>query len=64
MENPADISEGAECPFCFERMTLEERERTTWLVCPNGCPTESEVVPRKPAAAEIRPTCARKAGAS
>ena len=66
MENPPDISEDAECPFCFERMTLEERDRSTWLVCPNGCPTEAELVPRKPPASEAEPPLTRshKAGSS
>jgi hypothetical protein len=31
-----------ECPFCFDRMQLEDRDGVAWLVCPNGCPTEVE----------------------
>jgi hypothetical protein len=42
----------AECPFCFEQMQKEAREGCLWLVCPNGCPTEFELLPRKPAADE------------
>ena len=30
----------AECPFCFGRMQLEDREGESWMVCHNGCPTE------------------------
>lgn len=52
-----------ECPFCLERMELEERSAVAWLVCPNGCPTEIEAPAPKPAAAEptlssIRPRAA------
>ena len=43
-----DTDATAECPFCFDRMEREERDGTTWLVCPNGCPTEYEEIPRKP----------------
>jgi hypothetical protein len=44
------MSEFDQCPFCLERMCLEERDAGAWLICPNGCPTEVEVPPRKPAA--------------
>lgn len=64
MENPAGINAGAECPFCFEQMSLERRERSMWLVCPNGCPTETEVAPRKPPTVEVPLARAHKAGAS
>ncbi|HTS74997.1 MAG TPA: hypothetical protein VMG40_02270 [Bryobacteraceae bacterium] len=55
--------ETIECPFCLERMRLEDRGGMGWLVCPNGCPTEIEAPAPKPAAAEptlsaIRPRAA------
>jgi hypothetical protein len=33
-------------------MELEDREGHAWLVCPNGCATECEIPPRKPAVTE------------
>lgn len=50
----------------MERMQVEMRAGTAWLVCPNGCPTEVEAPEPKPAEAEptlsaIRP---RAAGAA
>jgi hypothetical protein len=50
-----DETEPVECPFCFERMQLEERDETAWMICPNGCPTEIEVAIRKPADSEDAP---------
>jgi len=51
-ERPAEklmaTEEAAECPFCLEQMQIEERDGKAWLFCPNGCPTESEVILRKP----------------
>src|SRR5579871_4943526 len=41
VENPEEISE-RECPVCLGVMALEERGEVEWLVCPNGCPTETE----------------------
>jgi len=64
MDNRSDINDGAECPFCLEPMGLEQREQGSWLVCPNGCPTDTEVAPRKPPAAETPPARTRKAGSS
>jgi hypothetical protein len=32
----------AECPFCMDRMQVEDRDGHDWLICPNGCPTEIE----------------------
>jgi hypothetical protein len=40
-----------ECPVCLERMEFEEQDGRGWLICPNGCPTEMEVL-RKPVDAE------------
>ncbi|MDP8980742.1 MAG: hypothetical protein M3O35_09140 [Acidobacteriota bacterium] len=37
-------NEIAECPFCWERMQQEDRDGSTWLICPNGCPTELEII--------------------
>ena len=37
---PNDV---AECPFCLGRMQLEDREGESWMVCPNGCPTELQI---------------------
>jgi hypothetical protein len=56
-----ESSDPVECPFCMERMQLEMREETTWLICPNGCATEIEVVVRKPADAEPGPSRIRAA---
>lgn len=65
-----EIEDTAECPFCLERMQLEDRAGTGWLVCPNGCPTEIEApelkaAPKAPEAettlSAIRP---RAAGAA
>jgi hypothetical protein len=58
--------ETIECPFCFDRMQAEFREDVLWLVCPNGCPTETEAPVTKVAQTEetfasIRP---RAAGAA
>jgi hypothetical protein len=52
METAVEPSETTECPFCLGQMRVEECEGKTWLVCPNSCPTEYEVVPRKPVATE------------
>ena len=38
---PNDV---AECPFCLGRMQLEDRDGESWMVCPNGCPTELQVL--------------------
>jgi len=46
VENPDGISE-RECPVCLGVMALEERSGVAWLVCPNGCPTETEAPQRK-----------------
>ncbi len=51
-EIPMETKEGAECPLCLEQMEIEERDGRTWLVCPNGCPTEAEVLLRKPPESE------------
>jgi hypothetical protein len=37
---PIDV---AECPFCLGRMQLEDCDGESWMVCPNGCPTELPV---------------------
>ncbi len=47
-----ETTEGAECPLCLEQMQIEERDGRTWLVCPNGCPTETELLLRKPPGSE------------
>ena len=56
-------TETAECPFCLDRMAIEERDGIAWLVCPNGCATEIEAPEKKPVAAEMGPPVqARAAG--
>lgn len=56
-------TETVECPFCLDRMEIEEREGIPWLVCPNGCATEIEASLKKPAEAELEtPVQARAAG--
>jgi hypothetical protein len=52
-----------ECPFCFDRMRVEDRSGIDWLVCPNGCPTETEAPVAQPAEAE-EPIVRRAAGAA
>jgi hypothetical protein len=52
-----------ECPFCFDRMRIEDRGGIGWLVCPNGCPTETEAPVTKPAEEE-EPAVRRAAGAA
>ena len=47
-----ELVEAVECPFCLERMQLENRDAVAWLVCPNGCPTEIEAPVKKAVAAE------------
>ena len=42
---PNDV---AECPFCLGRMQLEDREGESWMVCPNGCPTELQIPASNP----------------
>lgn len=44
-----------ECPFCLDRMQIEDRDGVLWLVCPNGCATEVEAPVKKQAAAEAEP---------
>jgi hypothetical protein len=46
--NALDTDIDNECPFCMERMEFVKGGGRTLLVCPNGCPTETETVPRKP----------------
>jgi hypothetical protein len=46
-------TESIECPFCLDRMDVEEREGVAWMVCPNGCATEFEAPAKDPAPAEI-----------
>ena len=59
---PADA---AECPFCFGRMQLEAGEKESWMVCPNGCPTEFRIADPAPAALEATAEPqARAAGSS
>jgi hypothetical protein len=52
VELPTETNEGTECPLCLEHMQVEKRGGKTWLVCPNGCPTEAEVLLRKPPESE------------
>jgi hypothetical protein len=52
VEIPMEMTEGAECPLCLEEMQTEERDGRTWLVCPNGCPTETEFLLPKPPESE------------
>lgn len=47
-----ETNQPAECPLCLARMQLEYRDGVTWLACPNGCPTESVLLPRRPAETE------------
>jgi hypothetical protein len=58
----------AECPFCFGRMQLEDRDGESWMVCPNGCPTELQILTPKPPASETETAVsvlqARAAGSS
>jgi hypothetical protein len=52
-----DIDDAAECPFCLGRMQLDESDGESWMVCPNGCPTEFQVpapISEAPAALEAR----------
>jgi hypothetical protein len=62
---PNDV---AECPFCFGRMQLEDRDGESWMVCPNGCPTELQVPTPKPPVSETETAVsvlqARAAGSS
>jgi len=47
-----DIDDAAECPFCLGRMQLDETDGESWMVCPNGCPTEFQIsapIPEVPA---------------
>ena len=61
-------NEVAECPFCFGRMQLEDRDGESWLVCPNGCPTELQIPTPKPPLSEVQTSVpvlqARAAGSS
>jgi len=57
-----EILEAVECPFCLERMQIEDRGGVAWLVCPNGCATEVEAPVKKPAATEADTPRARAAG--
>lgn len=41
-------TESIECPFCLDRMELEECDGVAWVVCPNGCATEFEAPPSDP----------------
>ena len=62
---PNDV---AECPFCLGRMQLEDRDGESWMVCPNGCPTELQVLTPKPPVSETETAMsvlqARAAGSS
>ncbi len=48
---PNDV---AECPFCLGRMQLEDRDGESWMVCPNGCPTELRILVPEPAVPETQ----------
>lgn len=48
--------EQTECPFCLDRMQLEDRAGIAWLVCPNGCPTEMEAPEAKASESELDET--------
>jgi hypothetical protein len=54
-------TESIECPFCLDRMEMEEREGVAWMVCLNGCATEFEAPATKPEEPEL-PFTARAAG--
>ena len=41
-DQPMEAQPPVECPFCFDRMQIEDRDGILWVVCPNGCPTEFE----------------------
>ena len=62
---PNDV---AECPFCLGRMELEDRDLESWLVCPNGCPTELQIPTPNPPMSEAETAVsvpqARAAGSS
>ena len=59
---PIDV---AECPFCLGRMQLEEHDGESWMVCPNGCPTELLIpVAERPASEAPVVLEARAAGSS
>lgn len=60
MEN----NESAECPFCLARMQIRDQEGRDWMVCPNGCPTELEVLEPKPAASAAAAEPIRKSRAA
>jgi len=57
-----EMPEAVECPFCLERMQIEDRAGIVWLVCPNGCATEIEAPVAKAAAEAEMPGRARAAG--
>jgi hypothetical protein len=64
-----EIDDPAECPFCLGRMQLEDRDGESWMVCPNGCPTELQIpVPNKLPVPEtqtgVSALQARRAGSS
>ncbi|HUA82789.1 MAG TPA: hypothetical protein VMB85_02945 [Bryobacteraceae bacterium] len=57
------MTETVECPFCLDRMEIEDRDGIAWLVCPNGCATEIEAPEKKPVVTETEsPVQARAAG--
>ncbi|HLH41039.1 MAG TPA: hypothetical protein VKX39_17950 [Bryobacteraceae bacterium] len=56
-------TEAVECPFCLDRMEIEDRDGALWLVCPNGCATEVEAPVKKPAAAEAESPILTRAAA-
>jgi len=58
---PDDV---AECPFCFGRMQLEDRDGESWMVCPNGCPTELQIPVPKPAVSDPAALHVRAASSS
>lgn len=56
-------TEAVECPFCLDRMEIEDRDGVAWLVCANGCATEIEASVGKPVQSETEPLLkARAAG--
>lgn len=54
----------AECPFCLGRMQLEDRDGESWMVCPNGCPTELKILTPQPAIADPAALHVRAASSS
>ena len=53
-QQPMEMKADSECPVCLGKMQLEDWDGRAWQVCPNGCPTEFEVILRKPPGSESK----------